>query len=685
MKLILAVCLLAGVAAGQETPQGIQTQDDVSSLRVSFLGVEGGKSRIRISNTSSHAVTAFSLRLVPAGIPVQDGHYLCEGQCGRSFTIADNSSPAIKAGSSVDRAFSVDSVGGGAVLAEAAIFDDESYEGKEDVAAFLVSRQIGNQAEYDRIVSAVQPVISSTTDDAQKTVRIRMALGSLPVNLDPAMIRTFKAWFPDLEDCDHSFAREMKKAATGEKQIAIDSIELFAHGSKRPSVSQWWDSAKLQLAGFGCDGCANQASHPKPPASPQNASMQCRNDAVDEIILSASLVDDGSDMDQGDETAEGELAPEDMAALAEDRGPEKTKPVARSAASAPARGASRAEYVAPPSLVRKGPPSGLGFTHAPDGNGYLLWRIAYDGPVADSFVYRAFFLDVTRLGDRAFYEVVRWSEDGDELRSGQPAGGLTASQLETVKKISDDCEMEMGKLFLKRTSLMSTQRRGYPLGWAAYMPPLQGERELKDKETIVLNAHIDQLRTRLGQNSFSRLDGFVRKVYHAVPGRTVTIPLPDDFLYGSFFRYIAVLDQLSVGDQEKAKQETAKRHNELIAAGLDEKQWLMLKKVALDYNLAYSNLYNDRLLGAVPFRGPLPGNSPGIKPGVVTPAAAAEQRAAQGKLNLLASIAQLQAGLGDPLFQKFDAYLHLLYAPATRETFVAASASAADVRSAKQQ
>ena len=63
-------------------------------------------------------------------------------------------------------------------------------------------------------------------------------------------------------------------------------------------------------------------------------------------------------------------------------------------------------------------PVGFPLTDAPDGKGFLLGRAGVlNGPVPDDMMYRAFFRDISRFGDMALYEVVRWDKKGQSETS----------------------------------------------------------------------------------------------------------------------------------------------------------------------------------------------------------------------------------------------------------------------------
>jgi len=57
-----------------------------------------------------------------------------------------------------------------------------------------------------------------------------------------------------------------------------------------------------------------------------------------------------------------------------------------------------------------------------------------------------------------------------------------------------------------------------------------------------------------------------------------------------------------------------------------------------------------------------------------------QRRQAESRRSLLAGIAQLRAGMGEPVFHKFDRYLHKLYAPAAIEKTVAIAEAKAGVQ-----
>lgn len=709
MRRMIAICLLASAAMGQGVPP--PAPNAVPSLVVSIVGQQGNSYDVKVVNRSGHAVTAFALRLASG-----DGQN-CDGPCGRAEIVANNARPAIKAGGSVELSLSTSRVNVGMVAAEAAVFDDESYEGNERAAALLVAQQIGRQAEYDRLIAAVNAIMTTSAGDAHKATLLRSKLGELSVQLDPAMVQTFKRWFPALAACTRQYARFMKAAATNERRLVAGSMEQFAQGRApaTPSLTQWWSAMQQQLAAFGCNGCAALAMRPKAPASSQNVSQPCREDSMP-ILLTVSL-DDGS-LAETEEEMEADLSGEDEAALdanivVSDR---------RIPSGTPARfivvekDEPPTEPTPLPKPVAPARPVGFPLTDAPDGKGFLLGRADFrNGPVPDYMLYRTFFADISRFGDMALYEVVRWGKNGQWENLGSRAGGLKDAEIAILQQAAAETNRQLGVVFKKKDTLIRAKVLVYPPGWIFYAPPIPGLRALDLQEEQTLNIGIQRLRSKLGPTSFAHLDAFVRSVYHATPGKLVLKHLTGDIIYGRFFHYLALLDGLP--GNLAAQQEEVKRQNELRAAGLSKKDWALLVRVAKDYEQFFAPLYNPvpvqtgvslgppaPLTRAVAYPagsqpkhaasmpmvtpGALLHSNPIMVPeplpamtmseptlGVITLSPEARRKEYQRQqdeldLALITGIAQLQAGFDAPLYRKFEAYLHKLYANVGWETAV---------------
>ena len=301
------------------------------------------------------------------------------------------------------------------------------------------------------------------------------------------------------------------------------------------------------------------------------------------------------------------------------------------------------------------------------------------GPAPDSAVYRAFFRDLGSLGDMALQEVVRW-ENGMQVEDHGPrAGGLNKAEIAVLNQVSVQCNRQLVELNAKIESVLSASLRGYPMGWMIYAPPLPAYLELREKETAALDEGIAQLRTKLGPDSFFRLDRFVHQVYHSTSAPIKTVSLTDDMIYARFLRYFSELDELAPKNPG-AKEEAARRKQELRAAGLGENERALLARVALDYRQTAAK-QEAAMRGHVALRNPQPTNPIDSPPAPAMPAQPAtstmgpkairppelQREIDEARLGLLTDIAQLQAGMSKPVFRKFDDYLHKLYVPAPIE------------------
>jgi hypothetical protein len=691
MKLIIAVCLLMSAAFAQEAAQPVQTESYAPSLTVSLAGKQEGFYQFTIANASGHAVTAFALSAVPSGIVKGQSGFTCDSRCSGSFALGDVARPAIKVGSSLRQRVAISRVNGGTFVLNAAVFDDESYEGEETAAAQLVARQIGRQAEYDRIAGAINLVLNTNgnNSDAGRTALIRMKLSVLPTRLDAKMVRTFKLWFPELAGCAQQYARLMKNAAASEKQQVLKNMEKFARGNipGNPSLAQWWQTTQEVLASAGCNGCGNQAMRPKRHSLEQNASAKCQ--ARPPVVFTASLADDGTDNGTEVAAAEVDLGPEDVALLDEGAPTDANSSEPAEAETSEAEAmeteaaepeAAKAEPLAMPvarEIKNNMPPSGIPFMPAPDGRGQLLRRMEF-GAVPDDLIYRAFFRDIVTLGNMAFQEEVRWI-DGEQVEdNGLRAGGLGKVEIAILKKAAYECNEQADELKAKSDDLLISSVSGYPVGWLIYAPPIPALHELKDQETATINKCIVRLRRNLG-SSFVRLQGFVKNVYGTSQGEIRSVRISDDTLYANYLRYLATLDDLAAVNLP-AKKEAALRQQDLIRQGLGERDRALVAKTALEYNKAVAALYeipkgeiaifDRRLSGAISAPSPAVQIQTADMPAAEIPESQDARtkelkgKADEAQLSLLTGIAQLQAGMSTPVYKKFDAYLHKLYADA---------------------
>ncbi len=212
MRAVLAVYLLCAVfVSAQGVPAKVQTGSRVPAVTIRFTGQDSNSYKFLIQNTSGQSVTAFDVLLVPRGVPKRGNRFLCQGRCSDSNDIDTIDTPAIRAGGTKAVSYAAGTIAGGAVIVEAAIFDSGTYGGSERAAAYLIADQMGDQAEFDGIVSAVDKILgSSGPQSSGKGAQIGAALAGLATDADSATMAAFYRWFPNLKDCDGQFPGMMK-------------------------------------------------------------------------------------------------------------------------------------------------------------------------------------------------------------------------------------------------------------------------------------------------------------------------------------------------------------------------------------------------------------------------------------------------------------------------------------------
>jgi hypothetical protein len=258
MKAVLGICFLCFTSAwAQDVPSDIVLESAVPSVQISFAGQDGPNYRFLIRNTSEHGITAFNLRLVPKGSVKAVGKLLCDSGCGENGELGTKSRPVISQGGTFQLTFPISGVQGG-LLIEAAVFNDDTFQGDESAAARLLAEKIGFQAEYDRILSAVDKAMSVPgLDDPGKALLVRQELEALPVAPDPETVQKFQQRFPNLPDCGDQCAQIMEGASSNEKQVVLTKFEQFSSrdNTSETSLAQWWKATKAYITDFGCDNC----------------------------------------------------------------------------------------------------------------------------------------------------------------------------------------------------------------------------------------------------------------------------------------------------------------------------------------------------------------------------------------------------------------------------------------------
>jgi len=271
MKPFIAVCFLCFASSwAQNVPSNLVIESSVPSIQINLVGQDSGFYRFSVKNASDHGITAFNVRLLPAGFRDVAGKPECDVRCGETGELGTKSRPVIAPGSSFPLSYPVNAVNGGVVV-EAALLDNDTFQGEDRAAARLLAQKIGFQAEHDRILPVVSRIMAdSGLDDPGKIVQIRQELQGLSVDPDAATIQNFQVRFSNSADCGDSCAQIMESTATSEKQMVLTKLEQFlaedGSNAKETSLSKWWENTKQHIVVYGCDDCA--ASPQKPANEP---------------------------------------------------------------------------------------------------------------------------------------------------------------------------------------------------------------------------------------------------------------------------------------------------------------------------------------------------------------------------------------------------------------------------------
>jgi len=693
MRALLAGCFLCAASAsgsGQIGPPNLHIQSRVQSVSIRFAGQDNSNYTFTVKNDSASGVTGLDFRLIPEGIRQSGGRYQCNSRCTGSSLLGDKDTPAIKAGETRQVSFPIGSVAGGALILETAVFNSGSYEGNERGAAYLVAALAGNQAEYGLIVPAVDKIVAETaSDDAHKIPEIFAALNLLDTDADASLVSSFRSWFPDLRHCDGRFLRAIDNAEFSEKNGVTERLQAYlrADVQHRGTLSSWWDSTKRYLAGFGCDGCVAQVSgRANPSEAPKGASACLKRQppaagATGVVVATWQIYwpDDTPAEDLAAETADSpDVATESadeasgdadtMDAAAEQPSAEQSVTPAFEPTFAPNPRTWSSDDA---SVGRTRPVVGAAAAQAP----FAIPRNA---------VFPGFFSSVIGAANRSeetlyrmLFQAVGREQEVAAGRSSflrSPSSGaesspgllesLSASEIQILKKIGSDYSRELAENRVIARSNMAASYVREPLAIRYWAPQTLEQHQRAEKDSQIVDAHIQDLRVLLGESSFQIVDRFLHERFHVTtPTKVVYEPLPEDQLYQRLFRYVAAInastaEEKSEGTAEKLATIEERGANLRKALGLDDRKWKILSEAGAKYEAAELALLDEvramRFGPVAPIR-PLPTSAPasaGLLP---------DKRREMQEEMTAAHIKLLESSLGAGAFGKLDALLHELY------------------------
>jgi hypothetical protein len=219
------------VTSHPDTPPP-QTYSNAPSVEIGYAPVDRNGGVVVLHNLSSKAVTGFLARSFDKTGPRQ-------GAEGRS--IAPGSWYRIHMG--------IGTSGGRpetAIVLQAALFNDGSYEGDAHLSAQIAAGEFGKQAQLARIKQEAEPIVAEEgVDDASKIERIRSAVQQLPDHPDKGTVAQFHAQFPTIPK-DALTAAEifLGNAMKGEMQVMDFNLQAnetnFLKSRSKMTLARWW-------------------------------------------------------------------------------------------------------------------------------------------------------------------------------------------------------------------------------------------------------------------------------------------------------------------------------------------------------------------------------------------------------------------------------------------------------------
>jgi hypothetical protein len=134
--------------------------------------------------------------------------------------------------------------------------------------------------------------------------------------------------------------------------------------------------------------------------------------------------------------------------------------------------------------------------------------------VPDWARYRFFFLHLANLDKLAAKKDAR-GEDGSKWRTHtQRAAGLTETEGQVMKEVAFECNQAVSDVTAQMDAL-TADYKNQVAGGQRPTPPTEQRRQLAEKRIAIINAHIDRLRVMLGDESFQKVETYLKETFKA--------------------------------------------------------------------------------------------------------------------------------------------------------------------------
>jgi hypothetical protein len=142
------------------------------------------------------------------------------------------------------------------------------------------------------------------------------------------------------------------------------------------------------------------------------------------------------------------------------------------------------------------------------GSSQLTAGQSANGVIPQYVLYRFFFHHLAALDQLAAQrdQVGR----GNAWRTHeQRTIGLTDAEAQSMKQVALDCTQAVVELDTKLKAAITDMRAQYPSAQTLPVEARASLRQLQDQRAQIINAHVEQLRSLLGDASFHKMDAYV--------------------------------------------------------------------------------------------------------------------------------------------------------------------------------
>jgi len=141
--------------------------------------------------------------------------------------------------------------------------------------------------------------------------------------------------------------------------------------------------------------------------------------------------------------------------------------------------------------------------------------------VPDYVTYRFFFTHLANLGQLAD-TLEKAGKDGSKWRThDQHAAGLSDAEGQILTQVAQDCNQSLKTEDTKIQASITAFHNQFPNGQFVHVSAPPELSQFENEKIQAINTHIEQLKSQLGQDSFNKLDTYVKSTFKPA---IVTLP-----------------------------------------------------------------------------------------------------------------------------------------------------------------